>query len=206
MKKQLTVLFSIYLTLVMVLFALPRILTYAYDSRIPIIEDGSSITYTWAVERALSLLPEELQEIFLDSDWEIHMTDMDLNRAYFNEEYTSVSGMTSYRQKRIYISDDYTSAVTAPFHEIGHWVDWASGYPSKSEEFQEIYQDVKEKRQQEKPTLALDTEAEIYADAVSEYYTDPESLKDGYPELYDYIDVNVQELYAQKNGCDEEPL
>lgn len=158
-----------------------------------ILEDGGDIQYSWLVENQFEKVPEQIQQYFLESGWTIIVTDTDLNQEYFSSEYSSVSGMTSYRRQTIYIQDNYQSAINAPTHEIGHWIDWAAGFPSKSEEFQKIYQEVKEKRQQAKPTIGLDNEMEIFADAISDYMTAPASL-DAYPNLQEFVQKSICQL------------
>ena len=99
--------------------------------------DGVDQYYINRVNSYLAYVPENVKVHFTNNGWHIYVTQMNLASTYF-PQYNSVQGCTMYGEARIYI-EDRDSAVSSVVHEMGHYIDHVTGYPSLSAEFADIY-------------------------------------------------------------------
>ncbi len=90
-------------------------------------------------QQALIILPDKLVTSFVENDWKIYVTEEDMNQVYFQGKYQRVLGMTSFRDKWIKIGNFEDEINMSVFHEFGHYLDYINKFPSKSEEFRQIY-------------------------------------------------------------------
>ncbi len=149
---------------------------------------GTSQTVTSEVDYQFSLLPEKIQNLFLQDRWKISVVDYDLNRAYFDGKYEEVLGVTQYEEQTIFIADKEEAAQRAVLHEIGHWLDHHYGWLSDSEQFRKIYQKECDNFAEIYKTVQIDNEKELFAEGFLQYINYPEKLRKEAPMLYAYLE------------------
>lgn len=101
--------------------------------------------------------------------------------------------MTRYTEKEIPISDEEEALLSAPIHEIGHWVDSENGMISESESFAEVLTEFQKGYDRTEYGYFPDTEKEYFADAVAFYLLAPDLLQEKCNSMYEFIDGCVQQ-------------
>lgn len=97
--------------------------------------------YVTKAEKQLKKLPDKVVKSLKDNGWTIEVTDKNLAKTYFNGVYSSVRAVAIYSQKKILIEDRDVAVTNSPLHEVGHSIDYISGWASKSSEFKSIYKE-----------------------------------------------------------------
>lgn len=144
------------------------------------------------IRRQLTALPDDLISDFCNDGWQIIVTSDDLNEEYFDGEYTSVSGVTKYKEKEILVSDEEEAVLSAPMHEFGHWLDHEHEMISTSESFGEVLTEFKKVYDRTEYGYFPDDEGEYFADAVVFYFLTPDDLQQKCIQMYEFIDDCVQ--------------
>lgn len=83
------------------------------------------------------LIPENIREEFEDEGWTIEITEDNLSERY-NIEY-SILGITLPDEKLIVLRSGQDNISKSLLHEIGHYIDYSNEFPSKSKDFDNIY-------------------------------------------------------------------
>jgi uncharacterized protein YraI len=82
-------------------------------------------------------VPYWLKAKFVSSGWEIIVSSTSLSQR-FNYDF-SVAGVTSASRKTIYIDNRRSAVSRCLVHELGHFVDAVSGYPSRGDAFKDVF-------------------------------------------------------------------
>lgn len=127
----------------MMLFLMPDLMVSNTADSSPVsypdyltIDPGMKRLGTYA-NKQWNALPDSIRVFIAERGWVIRVTD----DPYWEEfGHDPVSGMTVFSRKTCFITDSRFCVKHALYHEIGHLIDMESGFPSKSEEFQRIYE------------------------------------------------------------------
>lgn len=148
-----------------------------------------------SVEKAISLIPVELQQIFTQDGFKLEITSNPLNYDLSTKEKASkVYGLTTFADRKIQISLDQNSRdiERTTLHEFGHFVDVCKDgrtRQSETQQFEDIYN--KEiynfKAIVADDNAILDNTKEYYAHAFYTMIYNPKLLKEKCPETYDYM-------------------
>lgn len=87
--------------------------------------DASTDINRYLIE--IECVPAPILLAFREAGWEYHISPGYL-QAYSSQHGLSCIGLTSYSEKRIYVSTAFST-----IHEFGHFLDWALGFPSEHE-------------------------------------------------------------------------
>ncbi len=94
------------------------------------------------LSKEISQLPQELTDTLHLEEWTIVQTsssDIVDTLSLKQENLKNIVGLTDIDTKTVYLSANDAEAHFAFPHEIGHVVDYTFGWPSRSEEFRELY-------------------------------------------------------------------
>lgn len=158
------------------------------------------------LQAMLKLVPYPIVNAFVDDGFRILLSSKDL-RDYVGYTWDfEASGVYSYSNKTIYLSNKYNNdwAVNSLYHEFGHYVDvhygvsqGYIGYMSEKEPFLSIYNS-------EKVNFKVDTNKdldyytssskEMFAQAFAEYIVNPDRLKNNTPKTYNYVKKVVESI------------
>ena len=155
--------------------------------------DGVGSSLVDQVNQSLDVIPEYYIDAFVNRGWELYCTSVDLNTKYYDGEYESVEGSTSYIDEVIYIQGNLKSAMDAPVHEFGHWFDWYNGYASQSDEFLYLYGKYGDNFADVFDLKIHWDERELFSESFSAYYLNRLELRENFPEIYKYMDDLVLE-------------
>jgi hypothetical protein len=100
---------------------------------------GASQDWINKANQRLALVPENIKNSFVNNGWHIYVTSENIAQTYFGGAYSSVRGATSTDGRFIVVETRSEAVQTAPIHEMGHYLDCVTGWPSTSSEFAEIY-------------------------------------------------------------------
>ena len=127
--------------------------------------------YVTKVDKQLAKLPDKIVKSLKDNKWSIFVTDKNLAKTYFNGYYSSVRAVTIYSRKLILIEDRDAAVNNSPLHEVGHYVDFISGWSSKTPEFKAIYKEEVEAFKKNIPNSgSVRDEQELFASIFCYYY------------------------------------
>jgi hypothetical protein len=81
-------------------------------------------------------LPEEWRDQFEADGWIVLITN---DNFWGAEGYNNLLGLTNPLLRTIYIHAESKHLDDTVGHEFGHYIDYAAGYPSRTEEFRELW-------------------------------------------------------------------
>ena len=90
----------------------------------------------------LSLIPDNLQDLFVTSSWHLVISTDNLSKIYFNNKYKSVLGLTDYETSSIILEAKEKSIRESLVHEMGHFLDYITGFKTFENEFINNYYNV----------------------------------------------------------------
>ena len=90
-----------------------------------------------------NMVPSWLKQRFVNEGWHMIVSAIPLNIRYNCSG--SVAGVTDPAQKTIFLDNRKYAVKRSMIHELGHFIDLVSGWPSGSYEFQLIFQAEKDK-------------------------------------------------------------
>ncbi len=90
----------------------------------------------------LSLIPDNLQDLFVTSSWHLVISTDNLSKTYFNNKYKSVLGLTDYETSSIILEAKEKSIRESLVHEMGHFLDYITGFKTFENEFINNYYNV----------------------------------------------------------------
>lgn len=139
------------------------------------------------VNQQLSLLPENIHNLFTNDEWSVYVTDMDIDKTYYEGKYGKVMATTNYNEKRILIESRLDAAYESPIHEIGHWFDVFMGLVTDLPEFDGIYEAEAGTFIQIYGSDCIRDKMEFFAEGFWQYILNPGRLKSVCPDLYQFI-------------------
>lgn len=142
------------------------------------------------VENELNSIPANLRAKFIKDGWHIYVTNENLAKLYYGDEYAIVYGSTFYDKGLILMYGNSTAIAKATIHEFGHWFDDELGTISETYTFNKIYK--AEKNAFESVFyrgIQLDNR-EYFAEAFYFYIKNPTQLKNTAPQTYNFM-VNI---------------
>ncbi len=144
-----------------------------------------------AVNRQLLQLPRWLRQAFLKSGWSMTVVSYDIATVDYASEFEpgTVFGSTSYKAHSIKILNTMRAAANSPLHEMGHWLDSYSQYPTLNDEvYQKIYDAEGEQyRATFGPGCSWDAQ-EFFAEGFRCYWRSPMLLSKTCPQFYSYLE------------------
>lgn len=156
-------------------------------------EDGVSYNMIAGVEKYYTRIPENVRNYFQNSGWHITVSASSLGPRY-GYPY-SILALTVYDEHQIWI-DDRNSAKDSVVHEIGHFIDYTSGWTSDTLEFSDIYAVEKDAfcmyhgTHQNNTNTAL----EYFAESFQQCIYNPVGMQTACPQTYTYIMTIVNSL------------
>ena len=127
------------------------------------------------------LLPDNILDAFKEDGYQIVVRP---DHAYL-EERDEVDAFFDKETKLIVLRHNDDGYV--PYHEMGHYVDWKCGKISKSDTFQDIYQEEADDYSLENADYSRSEVNEYFASCFAMYYLEPTDLEEACPESYAYI-------------------
>lgn len=110
---------------------------FTSTSDIFVVEDGVKSEVVDCANRCWATVPTWLQQRFIDSGWKVVLSGTNLSARYGYS--VSIAGLTCSGEKTIYL-DNRTRAVERAFmHELCHFLDYSYGWPSGTDEFENIF-------------------------------------------------------------------
>lgn len=82
------------------------------------------------------MIPSELRTAFDSSGWVMVCTSEDFWTA---ENVSKCAGLTVIGSKKCYVRSDNSRLPVTVAHEFGHWLDYANGWVSSTDEFTALY-------------------------------------------------------------------
>ena len=116
------------------------------------------ISYLNQLNTELNKLPSSLLNAFKRKGWHIYITDENIAKTYFGNKYSSVQGVTIYKDKVILIEARSVAIKESTIHEFGHFV-----YKEETDTF---------KSRISNSTCVRD-EQELFAESFFYYFKDP---------------------------------
>lgn len=136
-------------------------------------------------------IPENIMSVLISQDYKI-ATSEHPGEAY-GVKY--VDGLTDTHGNVIYVKNYEGKFRKSVAHEVGHAFDDCMDFPSKSEEFKDIYNEEKDSIRgsaEDNIEYCKQTPQEYFAEAFQIYIYEPEILKDSAPRTYKYINQVVK--------------
>lgn len=94
-----------------------------------------------AAEETLSYAPAEALRAMGEQGWKVVFTgSRDLREFVATAGAAEPLGVTVWADKRVYVKATVGCASTTTLHEVSHWIDRESGWPSSSEEWLAAYE------------------------------------------------------------------
>lgn len=140
------------------------------------------------------MIPENIREKFEEDGWKISATTENLGRKYFGKKM-SILALTVTDEKAIYI-DDREKARYSVIHEMGHFIDFSSGFVSGTEEFEEIFnEEVDLLRSFHKTHINnTSTAVEYFAESYQAMIIESEKMMEKCPNTYQFVQEVVEKL------------
>lgn len=158
-----------------------------------------------AVNRQLLLIPRWIREAFVRSGWEMSVVGYDIATVDYEGVFEpgKVFGSTSYTNHHIKILNTLRAAANSPIHEMGHWLDHYTQYPTLNDpQFQTIYEEEGELyRSTFGPECSWGVQ-EFFAEGFWCYWRSPTLLRRTCPMFYEYMSTKLseaQDVYMARN-------
>ena len=150
-------------------------------------DEGVSSTFAAKVEREYVTVPENVRIHFQTGGWKLLVSYENLAKripGYGN----SILAFTDSDVKTVFI-DNRDAAAKAVVHEMGHYIDWANGLPSESDEFLSIYNTevVTFCSIHSTHSANTSTPTEYFAEFYEVMIRNPESVANACPQTYKFI-------------------
>lgn len=163
-------------------------------------EEGTDGTVVSAVNRQLLLVPRWLREAFVQSGWSMSVVGYDIATEDYPGEFEAgtVFGSTSYSNRHIKILNTIRAASNSPIHEMGHWLDCYTQYPTlNDEDYQRIFEEENGAyRNSFGPECSWGPQ-EFFAEGFWCYWRSPGLLRRTCPKFYSFMENTL--LVAQSN-------
>ena len=136
------------------------------------------------------LIPENIRNDFKNQGWTIILTDKSLSQD-FGTNY-NISGVTIIEDKTVKICGNQSCIRYALVHEIGHYIDYRSGFVSRQETFKRLYEENGDKllEYNDNYTKASYSEEEYFAELYRAYILNEYEIKYKFSNDINYV-VNV---------------
>lgn len=159
-----------------------------YPSFVEVI--GVSDDYVDKVLSNYYRIPEVARNKFEDFGGVLSITNENLGEKFFNDSSKHIVAVTSYKGSSKECSINIgTKDVTSVLHEMGHFIDYACGYLSETEEYKAIWGSEVEVFKSFHYTADENTSTanEYFAESFQVYIESPNELQEKCPQSYDYI-------------------
>ena len=155
-------------------------------------ESGASVDIIRATNQYYCAVPENIRNSFQNGGWRIIVCNSSLGPRW---GYSSILALTVYDTHTIYI-DQRAQAAKEIMHEMGHYVDWASGFASQTGEFNTIWQAEVGTFCNYHSTASANTNTalEYFAEAFMQCIYDGGSMQSLCPQTYGYVMSKVNSL------------
>lgn len=167
-------------------------------------EEGADASVVDAANLKLLILPRWLRQTFLASGWTMVVVPYDIADQDYAGEFDTgtVLGSTSYKFHVIKIQNTKGAAAYSPIHEMGHWLDAYTGYPTLTDpEYAVIYEEESEQyRGTFGPTCSWGY-PEFFAEGFWCYWHSPNALRRACPAFCTYLESKLNEAEALSKGA-----
>lgn len=169
----------------------------SYGDGLNIVEADGQVEqyYIDEVNRQLDFVPDEMLYDFVLSGWRFFVTDKDIDSYYCDGYWGSVLGCNINDEKIILIEDRELAVKEAPIHELGHWFDRINGYPSRTDEFYNIYAEETSSFYAAFDYYSYYDQGEMFAESLWRYFCFGDELEENCPKLYQFIDNLLKSKY-----------
>lgn len=100
---------------------------------------GASQSWVNRLNSVLSNVPQNILNNLANSRWHIYATGEDINAVYMGGGSPGAAGATNFTSAYIVVECSDPGMNSSALHEMGHYLDFACGYPSLTSEFTDIY-------------------------------------------------------------------
>lgn len=157
-------------------------------------DDGVIESFAAKVESEYAKVPENVRMHFQTGGWTLLVSAQPLAQripGYGN----SILGFTDSDCKTIFI-DNREKAIASVVHEMGHYIDWANGLPSESDEFLSIYNTEVVTFCSIHSTHSANTSTpmEYFAEFYEVMIRNPESVAKDCPQTYEFVQYYQSQL------------
>lgn len=159
-----------------------------YPSFVEVI--GVSDSYANRVLNNYYRLPEIARSKFESFGGVLSITNENLGAKFYNDSSKHIVAVTNYKGSSKECSINIgTRDSTAVLHEMGHFIDYVSGYLSDTEEYKSIWGSEVEAFKSFHYTADENTNTanEYFAESFQVYVESPSELQKNCPQSYDYI-------------------
>lgn len=166
-----------------------------YPSFVEVI--GVSDNYVDRVLNNYYQLPEVAQSKFESFGGVLSITNENLGAKFYNDSNKHIVAVTNYKGSSKECSINIgTRDSTAVLHEMGHFIDYVSGYLSDTEEYKSIWGSEVEAFKSFHYTADDNTNTanEYFAESFQVYVESPNELQEKCPQSYDYIVKTLSHL------------
>ncbi len=133
------------------------------------------IYYLNLLNSELNKIPQPLLNAFKNKGWHIYVTDENIAKVYFGSKYSSVQGVTIYKDKIILIEARKVAISESTIHEFGHFVDYATGFNSNTRYFKNVYNEEAETfKSKIINSSCVRDEQELFAEGFFYYFKNPD--------------------------------
>ncbi len=155
-------------------------------------ESGASADIIRATNQYYCAVPENIRNSFQNGGWQIIVCNSSLGPRW---GYSSILALTVYDTHTIYI-DQRAQAAKEIMHEMGHYVDWASGFASQTGEFNAIWQAEVGTFCNYHSTASANTNTalEYFAEAFMQCIYDGGSMQSLCPQTYEFVMTRANSL------------
>lgn len=146
-----------------------------------------SSDWAYRVNQELQKIPSYWLDTFVNSGWQMYVTDTDLDDTYYGGQYGAVMGSTHFDEHVIWLEDRDEVITEAVIHEFGHFVDCYYGFLSDTEEFINIYYAESDIFRNTFHVTCYYDQKEMFAEGFWKYLTDGATLQASCPQLYQFL-------------------
>lgn len=150
----------------------------------------------------LSLIPSGIVNTALANGWTFYVTSKDIASNYYigdsSKYWGQIVALTVQKEKKVYIQNTkIKTSSRSVIHEAGHVLDLMNGVVSNTTEFDNIYNEEKEKYPvytgDVNPDRIIDRQ-EYFASSFMQYITNRNGIKNNAPKTFSYIE-NIVDKY-----------
>ena len=148
--------------------------------------------YLSLLNKELNKLPSNVLNKFVNSGWHIYVTSENIAKTVFNGKYSSVQGVTIYKDKTILISAKESCIRESTIHEFGHFIDYTYNFSSDSVAFKNIYkEEVDLFKSRITNSSCVRDEQEFFAETLYYMYKNPSKCTE---KAYEFVNKKLNNM------------
>ena len=148
--------------------------------------------YLSLLNKELNKLPSNVLNKFVNSGWHIYVTSENIAKTVFGGQYSSVQGVTIYKEKTILISAKESCIRESTIHEFGHFIDYTYNFSSDSVAFKNIYkEEVDLFKSRITNSSCVRDEQEFFAETLYYMYKNPSKCTE---KAYEFVNKKLNNM------------